>query len=909
MRYLVVCNCSLIRLRMCVCLGLATVFLFVASCSKRPSERLTPLPAQVVEPAIAVNGKSTCALAIPAHASLEETTAAEWLATALKQVTGADFVVQQENEPNLPETCLYVGDTRAARQAGLRQDSLQSEQWHVRTVEQSLILTGGRPRGVIYAVTEFLETEVGVRMLDPFTEDYPSSPSLILPKVQRTGRPAFSVRAVFTGFPYGYPAQSGRLTEKFRVWHKNLIDGSEAVGGHARFIPSGVHSFGNFISSKEFAVSHPEYFGMDATGKRVTDDLGNPASWTQLCMTNADVRRITLARARQFLLEEGGVAAKERRQAGRWLVLSQNDNTANLCHCPNCKAITDREGSESGPLIEFVNYVARGLKDEFPDVLVLTEAYNFTLNPPKTIRPESNVVVRYCDNYSLSDPTHALMHSRNAKMMDVFSGWQRRQYRLGVWDYWRVMQQHAPGFFAPSTNVSAIRDDLLMFQKSGVQLMTIEIEDIFGGGINADPISADLQSFMPLRTWVGLKLIDDPSRDLDPLIDTFCHAYYGPAAEPMRRLLDRIEQRQRELDIRVVDVPRHVWAEAICDAQFFADALGWLNEAMNLTANDSARQTHVRRERIVIDSAFLWLEQHIRHAEPGLAATFPLRKEVLSRHRVDWKAYIATVFDDEGQKLAMPIIEQGLSLTEKLRSEDTTYEHLPIPITEADVTLDGQLNEPFWQRAASARLYPRDPQQPIENPTSIRLAWTPVALYVGVEQPADRSSALLGVTLMAADRKGVQLSLYAPKTNGPQSLNAYYYDYDANGGLRSVPDRKAMSQSLGTITASKVTTELRLLWSDIDASIDSQPALSTAGEFVFNIESYPEPESQIPSHISSPWLIGTAPTWNSAYFKTLRVTQSLGSVEQSPVVSNGLTASQTRLAHEILKILRAILGK
>ena len=36
---------------------------------------------------------------------------------------------------------------------------------------------------------------------------------------------------------------------------------------------TGVHTFGEFISSKEFAASHPEYFGMDATGKRLTDDV------------------------------------------------------------------------------------------------------------------------------------------------------------------------------------------------------------------------------------------------------------------------------------------------------------------------------------------------------------------------------------------------------------------------------------------------------------------------------------------------------------------------------------------------------------------------------------------------------------------------------------------------------------
>jgi len=83
------------------------------------------------------------------------------------------------------------------------------------------------------------------------------------------------------------------------------------------------------------------------------------------------------------------------------------------------------------------------------------------------------------------------------------------------------------------------------------------------------------------------------------------------------------------------------------------------------------------------------------------------------------------------------------------------------------VTLDGQLNEPFWQGTIASHLLPRDPQQPNDNPTSIRFAWTTEALYVGIEQPADKASATMGITLMGADRKGIQLSLYAPKNNGP----------------------------------------------------------------------------------------------------------------------------------------------
>ncbi len=831
---------------------------------------------------LAKNGTSGFVIVTSAKPLPEESTAADWLATTLKQVTGAVFPIKSEDATDLPATVIFVGDTAVARTNGIDASTLQPEEWRIKSVGESLILAGGRPRGTVYAVCEFLEEQCGVLRLDPFTAVMPSTPTLTIPAIDRSGRPAFPLRMLFTGFPYGHPAGGGPLIEQYQVANKNNINGRITSGDHARMIPTGVHTFGEFISSKEFAASHPEYFGMDATGKRLTDDMGTPSAWTQLCVTNEDVRRITLERAKKFIVEERAAALKEGREPSRMLVLSQNDNTTNLCLCPNCKAIADREGSESGPQLEFVNHVARGLKDEFPDVLVQTEAYNFTLAAPNTIRPEANVVVRFCDNYGFSDPTHPLAHPRNERPMKLFAGWQDKQCRLGVWDYWRVFQQHPPGFFAPSSNVRALRDDIRMFHKSGVELMTIEAEDVFGAGIINDFASADMQSFMPLRIWIGLKLIDDPNKDPDVLLDKFFHGYYGPAAQPMRALLKRIEDRQRELPIRVVDVQRHVWAEQFSDAAFFADAFRWLDEAMLATAADPFMQTHIQRERIVIDSAFLWLEEHVRRSDPESAKSFPKRADVLSRHRTDWYAYIATVFDADGQKLALPIIDAGLSLAEKLQPEDTAFEHVALDINKADVTLDGQLTEPFWQRTTTSRMLPRDPQQPNDNPTSIRLAWTTEALYVGIEQPADKASATLGITLMAADRKGIQLSLYAPKNNGPQTLNPYFYDYDSDGGLRVVSGRKSQSQSVGSITDTKVTTELRFLWSDIDEPVAADPGtpktLGTRNEpgiakrdFVFNIESYAEPDSKVPSHVSSTWLMGTQPNWHSGYYRALRL--------------------------------------
>ncbi len=807
---------------------------------------ITPPSAGAVD--LAKNGSTSFVIVTDTEPSLEENTAAQWLSETLEQVTGAKFPVRAAS-PN---------DANAAQSNEIRiafDSTLRPEEWRIETVGESLRLTGGRPRGVIYAVCEFLETHVGVERLDPFTEFVPKQPTLTIQAINRQGRPAFEYRYVFTGWPYQNSAQRGVNGSRWRTWNKEHTYAGPATGDYPRAVPDGVHTFGHFISAKEFAATHPEYFSMDADGNRMTNDMGNKQLWIQLCVTNEEVRRITLDRARQMLRDDEIDAKQTGRTPARMVVLSQNDNTTNLCLCPNCRAISDREGSESGALLDYVNYVARGLKEDFPDVTVQTEAYNFTLKPPKTIRPESNVMIRYCDNYGLSDMTRPLTDVRNADRLALLDVWSGSAQQLGIWDYWRTFDPHPPGLFVPSSNVRAMYRDIQLFRERNVKYVTIECEDFMGAGLNGDTMSNDLQSFMPLRAWLGMKLLDDPARELEPLLRTFCHGYYGAAAEPMRELLEIIEARQSAIDANSSNMRRHVWLEALCDATFFVHAYQCLDAAALAVQDDPASLIHVRRERIIVDSAFLWIEASVRRQAGGSLA-LPSRADVLQRHRADLAAYIASVFDQTGQDTIAPLVEPGLQLLEKLRIEDTDSTRSAVATTEAEITHDGQLSEACWQDARPLRLLPRDPNGANDDKSMFRFTWTPDALYVGIEQPAATAASIWEVSLMTSDRKGVQVALHAQATS---SVAGYFYAYPATG-MVAVPGRKSLSKFVAHKSDEFVTAEFRIPWSDL-------PTEAQAGdELLLNIATFPELDSKTPSYVSSPWLIGSSPTYNPAYY-------------------------------------------
>lgn len=798
-------------------------------------------------------GKSPFVIVTPATPTGEESTAAKLLSDTLEAVTGVRIPIRSADEKDLPRSQIRVGQSSA----------LAPEEWVIRTADDTLLIHGGRPRGLIYGVCEFLETNVGVYRFDPFVSVVPKIPSLSVPAIDRSGKPAFEVRTLFTGFPYGYPATSPENLRLFHVWNKNNLYGSVGEGDTARHVPDGVHTFGKFISAKEFAKDHPEYFSMDADGKRMTDDKGSGVLWIQLCVTNNDVKRIVLERAKKALRDDATESLKDGRSPARYLVLSQNDNTTDLCLCPNCRTVSDREGSQAGLLLEFVNEVARGLRDEFPDARVLTDAYNYTLQPPKSIRPESNVIVRYIDNYGFSDPTRPLKEPLNQRPKSLFDGWVKTAPTIAVWDYWRVFQLHAPGLFAPSANIPAIRSDLQLFHQAGVRYVTVECEDFLGAGFDPHPQSLDLQSFMPLQTWVGMKLLEDPDRELEPLITTFCRGYFGPASESMHALHAWIAERQAKTPIRIVDVQRHVWLRHLCDAEFFATAYQLLDEAMRLAKDDPAVLTRICRERLVIDSAYLWTHESVKRGDSTTAAKLPERSLVIKRHRQDWQNYLAATFDADGLKLATPLVERGLRVVERAKAEDSDWVSEAVPAKEGEIILDGKIDEPIWNATRIHRLVPMGIEAAHDDPTIIRYAWTPDALYLSVVQPREQASAGIEVSLADMDRSGLQLSLYC---NRDGSAGPRFYRQAKDGGLELVAVRASESRMKLSGDEKKISMEVRVPWSDLDV----KPAAN--GEFYLNVATYPNPTSQTPSHVSSPWLVADTPAWNPAYFGLLRLT-------------------------------------
>ncbi len=663
-----------------------------------------------------------------------ERTAAADLAKFLNKVTGAEFKTVKEKPDVKLAKGIYVGWTEFAKGQGISVSGFAPEEWSVVAVGDNIVITGGRPRGTINGAYEFLEEAIGVHELDPFTEIIPSNPDLTINAPRLSGKPAFLLHDIYNPIGHFVP-ENREFTTYFNQFNKNEWGYRPQYGTTLKLGgPGGCHTLGLYINPKEYGTTHPEYFSMNEKGERITDSKGSTGGmWIEPCLSNPEVRTIILGKLRGYIEADRKTAKSLNLPPPFIYCIDQDDCIEHECLCPTCKAIIDREGgAESGLIIDFINAIADDIKNEYPDILIQTFAYNHTLKVPKTIKPRDNVMIRWCDNYGMSEFFRPLTHEYNKEMRDLFEPWCRISKNMAVWDYWRLFKGHAPGFYAPFVNISCLKPDLEYFQKNGVKSFFTQTEDFYP----LDDYGADdLQSFNSLRTWLGLKLVQDPQRDEKKLLDVFFNGYYGPAAGKMRELLSYMEKRQAACKQKLIKLDRDEYYKAYLDLEFFVTARKMLEDAETACGTDTFHKARVLRERIPVDSSLLHLEPSLRKTFCASGEPFPFdRSQVLSGYASAWNAYMDAFMSEKAREKAKPFVEKRIDYLRTMPMITTdSIRHNAAPVADGEIRIDGILDETAWTKVAKMFLTPYEKMQELKVKTVVRTLWSKEKLYLAFE--------------------------------------------------------------------------------------------------------------------------------------------------------------------------------
>ena len=347
----------------------------------------TAAPASEKAIVLADNGLTQYSIVTAAEPRPAEQTAAKELADYLKKVTGAEFKTVTENASGpQPAKAIYLGWTAFAASQGIDCAKLGVEESVIKTVGDNLVIAGGRPRGTLYGVYDFIAKELGVYWLDRYTEVVPKRPTMALAAIDRRAIPVFRMRMFATAeYLLEFDAATGERNVRYNArnrnnwWYPAAITGSYDMpgspGGGAAYY---CHNFGKYVPGDKYFVEHPEYYALDKDGKtRLREDeficgidqSNKKIMHGSLCLTHPEVRKIALATLLETIAADRKTVNPNQPPPDIYII-SQPDNYV-VCHCPGCREFVEREGAESGPLIDFVNEIADGIRGQFPDVKVM----------------------------------------------------------------------------------------------------------------------------------------------------------------------------------------------------------------------------------------------------------------------------------------------------------------------------------------------------------------------------------------------------------------------------------------------------------------------------------------------------------------------------------------------------------
>ncbi|MCY1723459.1 DUF4838 domain-containing protein [Prolixibacteraceae bacterium Z1-6] len=469
----------------------------------------------------------------------------------------------------------------------------------IKTEGDNLLISGGNAQSALYAVYELLETELGCKWFSPEVEKIPElkTVSLNLP-LNYLYTPEITTRTVHSKLYY----DNYHFADKQKVTHEAFPN----------YVPDArVHTFHRFVPEKVFGKDHPEYYAL----------RGNKRLHTQLCLTNEEVLQIVKDSVRAYFGKYPDASV---------ISVSSNDNTQ-YCECEHCSKIDKEEGSNSATMIRFVNEVAR----EFPDKMISTLAYQYTRKPCKT-KPLPNVLITLC---SIECDRSAPIEEKCSDFAEDLMGWKELSDNIRIWDY----TTQFTNFLAPFPNIHTLQPNIQFFRDNHAKW-------IF------EQHSHNPSELFELRSYLTAKLLWNPDRDANEIINEFVNGYYKEAGVYVKMYIDAIHeeiQKDKDFFLFLYGDPAQGF-QSFLSPENLKKYNSFFDEAEKAVADQPGILKRVRIARISTDYASLGM------ARNGMSPDFQLlengtisedTRQRLNRFESSCKAADITLMNEMGYRV------------------------------------------------------------------------------------------------------------------------------------------------------------------------------------------------------------------------------------------------------------------
>jgi len=497
-------------------------------------------------------GKAACVIILPVDASAGERFAAQELQEHIKSITGADLTQISENLYNRNlGAYVSIGRTKLSRKyvSDKQFTSLGNEGYRIFSGGGNTYIIGGRKRGSLYAVYEFLESN-GVRWYSPEWTVIPKTASIKMPATPVEYKPVFRYRDQYWN------------NSPTRIWYARMRLNGEIAGipdemGGSSHTLLGCHSLEQLAPAKDLLEKHPDWFALKENGTR---------SKTESCLTNPELRSYVRDKVLEMIKSTNGWAED--------IWVGQMDGSTDGCFCERCTAERKAHGGKdrwSANTIPFVNYIADAVRVKFPGVKVKTLAYSYTTTAPDNMKVADNVTIEICGNFVSGNDPHAKIVKTWSKIAKSIQVYTYAGSNSGYWwpypnlldmgmQYTRALQNGVTAFYAQGTAFSK------------------------GSGM------------VDLRAYLTARLGWDPSRNIRTEIKDFCNGFYGPGGKFVSEYVLSYADyaKKNKLDLNYMWGDADAWKKWITkDIMVKSDGL--FQKALNATRNNPAYYKHVCR--------------------------------------------------------------------------------------------------------------------------------------------------------------------------------------------------------------------------------------------------------------------------------------------------------------------------
>ncbi len=411
----------------------------------------------------------------------------------------------------------------------------------IRTQGGKVYIFGVTTKGALNGVYDFIEENLGVIWVRAYEDVgliYDEMPTIPLSKSDYREKSPFQVRGWTAG---GVGEEPGDMITQTMFTRNKLNTAYTAPYTELQYTYKPYSDLGltPFLTSenikwwvKNSPIYDPtvtEYWNTDENGQPMTADTSPQVNYL------SDLTADTVAASVIALLDEFAPTVKL-----KYVGVCVADTY-------NLKWLYEREDFEYAPgqivtpaekeylstiFFSFINKIARQVKEKYPDVTLLSYAYDFAIQAPKCDL-EDNVVAIFCPvEEDMTDPITDTTNVRNQTIYKMIEEWKKKTDQVVFYNYY--------GCFSASTRYSRpawdrIQTDMQYYAESGRMGVMSE------GSNDGEDRRGNIWATNALTFWLYEKLAWNPYEDVDALIKEFCDKCYGDASEYMQEYYALLE--------------------------------------------------------------------------------------------------------------------------------------------------------------------------------------------------------------------------------------------------------------------------------------------------------------------------------------------------------------------------------